>query len=72
MVPTNLGRQVYEYLTEERKEFSDLVSEERTRIVEKHMDDVEVGERDYMDVLNELFNEAMSKGILKENVINQT
>ncbi|WP_243676196.1 reverse gyrase [Vulcanisaeta distributa] len=69
VVPTNLGRQVYRFLTEENKEFSDLVSEERTRIVEKHMDDVEVGERDYMDVLNELFNEAISKGILKENVI---
>ncbi|WP_367834503.1 reverse gyrase [Vulcanisaeta sp. JCM 16159] len=69
VVPTNLGRQVYRFLTEENKEFSDLVSEERTRIVEKHMDDVEVGERDYMDVLNELFNEAISKGILRENVI---
>ncbi|GAB6948328.1 reverse gyrase [Vulcanisaeta sp. JCM 16161] len=72
VVPTNLGRQVYRFLTEENKEFSDLVSEERTRIVEKHMDDVEVGERDYMDVLNELFNEAVSKGILKESIINQT
>ncbi|ADY00854.1 reverse gyrase [Vulcanisaeta moutnovskia 768-28] len=69
VVPTNLGRQVYKFLTEDNKEFSDLVSEERTRMVEKHMDDVEVGERDYMDVLNELFNEAISKGILKENVI---
>ncbi len=69
VVPTNLGRQVYKFLTEDNKEFSDLVSEERTRMVERHMDDVEVGERDYMDVLNELFNEAISKGILRENII---
>ncbi|MGC8542411.1 MAG: reverse gyrase [Vulcanisaeta sp.] len=69
VIPTNLGRQVYRFLTEENKEFSDLVSEERTRVVEKHMDDVEVGEKNYVDVLNELFNEAINKGILKENVI---
>jgi reverse gyrase len=69
VVPTNLGRQVYKYLTEENEEFKDLVSEERTRIVEKHMDDVEVGERDYTDVLIELFNEAAGKGILRENVV---
>jgi reverse gyrase len=69
VVPTNLGRQVYKYLTEENREFRDLVSEERTRIVEKLMDDVEVGERDYLDVINELFNEALGKGILRGNAI---
>jgi reverse gyrase len=53
----------------ENREFRDLVSEERTRIVEKLMDDVEVGERDYLDVINELFNEALGKGILRGNAI---
>ncbi len=70
VIPTSLGRQVYKYLTEERREFSDLVSEDRTKTVERHMDEVEVGERDYRDVLNELFEEARSKGILRENAIN--
>ncbi|WP_069806403.1 reverse gyrase [Vulcanisaeta thermophila] len=65
VVPTNLGRSVYEYLTRENERFRDLVNEDRTRMVERLMDEVEYGEKDYMDVLMELFNEAVSKGILK-------
>ena len=35
-----------------------LVSEERTRILEQYMDQVEEGKRDYQDVLKELYNEV--------------
>ena len=45
--------------------YKDLVSEERTRLVEELMDNVEGGEKDYLDVLNELFEEAKKFGILK-------
>ncbi|NPA70580.1 MAG: reverse gyrase [Crenarchaeota archaeon] len=38
--------------------FRELVSEERTRLVQQLMDDVENGERDYLEVLNELYEEA--------------
>ncbi|NPA22807.1 MAG: reverse gyrase [Crenarchaeota archaeon] len=38
--------------------FRELVSEERTRLVQQLMDDVEHGERDYLEVLNELYEEA--------------
>ncbi|MFB6469929.1 MAG: reverse gyrase [Vulcanisaeta sp. AZ3] len=69
VVPTTLGRQVYDYLTKKNSKFSDLVSEERTRMVENYMDDIENGKREYADVLNELFDEAVSKGVLRGNVI---
>ncbi len=45
--------------------FRGLISEERTRLIEKLMDEVESGSRGYVDVLRELFNEACSYGILR-------
>ncbi len=46
--------------------FRDLVSEERTRIVQQLMDEVEEGERNYLQVLNELFEEARKYGLFEE------
>ncbi len=38
--------------------YKELVSEERTRMVQQLMDEVEEGEKDYIEVLNELYEEA--------------
>ncbi len=58
LIPTLLGREVYSYLTEKSGErIARLVSEERTAMLEKLMDLVENGERRYLDVLQELYNE---------------
>ena len=65
LVPTKKGIEIYKYLIQER-DYEKLVSEERTRIVEKLMDDVESGERDYKEVLTELFEEIKDIGILKD------
>ncbi len=45
--------------------FRDLVSEERTRLVQQLMDEVEEGERDYVQVLKELFEEAEKYGLFE-------
>jgi len=63
IVPTNLGKSVYKYLVS-NDELRDLVNEERTRIVERYMDEVEAGDKDYLSVITELFNEAVRKNIL--------
>ncbi len=58
LVPTLLGREVYSYLTERSGEgIAKLVSEERTAMLEKLMDLVEAGEKSYLNVLNELYDE---------------
>ena len=44
--------------------FSSLISEERTRLVERLMDLVESGDEDYTAVLQNLFDEALKYGIL--------
>ncbi len=51
LVPTQLGRRVYSYLTESFPEFT---SEEFTRELEKIMDEVESGKLDYQDVIKDL------------------
>lgn len=54
MVPTKRGIEVYHFL---ENNFSNLVSEERTRLIEQYMDAIEVGNAEYEGVLKELFDE---------------
>ncbi len=55
LVSTRRGEQVYKYLIEN---FEELVSEERTRIVEEKMDKIEKGEAERDQVLGELYWEV--------------
>ncbi len=55
LVPTRLGISVYEYLS---ANYGPLVSEERTRILEETMDAIERGEKDYLEVLREVYEEV--------------
>ncbi len=57
LIPTKRGIEVYSYLS---SNYSEFVSEERTRKLEEKMDAVERGEVDYMDVLRELYEEIRS------------
>ena len=57
IIPTALGMSVYRFLV---KNYEKFVSEETTRELERVMDEIEVGKRDYQDVLNELFKEIVS------------
>ncbi len=57
LIPTKKGIEVYDYLS---SNYSEFVSEERTRKLEEKMDAVERGEIDYMDVLRELYEEIKS------------
>lgn len=54
LVPTEKGIKVYHYLV---SKYRDLVSEERTRELEKLMDQIEEGKADYIEVLNDLYAE---------------
>ncbi len=67
MMPTKMGLRVYTFLNEERSpsglHYRELVSEERTRLVERLMDEVERGHRDYIEVLQELHDEVASYGL---------
>ncbi len=54
LIPTKRGMEVCKYLFDR---FSSFVSEERTRILEEKMDEVERGEVNYQDVLKELREE---------------
>lgn len=51
---TALGRKVYSYLA---KNYQDYVNEETTRELERLMEIVEMGEKDYQEVLNSLYEE---------------
>ncbi|CAB50173.1 reverse gyrase [Pyrococcus abyssi] len=54
LVPTEKGIKVYQYLV---SKYKDLVSEERTRQLEKIMDEIEEAKADYQEVLRELHEE---------------
>jgi reverse gyrase len=58
LIPTSLGIQVYEQLL---KDFEDFISEERTQYIEKMMDEVEEGKKEYFSSLSELLEEFNSK-----------
>ncbi|RLF01146.1 MAG: reverse gyrase [Thermoprotei archaeon] len=71
LIITKLGREVYDYLTEN---YGKLVSEERTRKLEKLMDLIERGEKDYQSVLRELFDEILTisgRDIVKEHKVGE-
>ncbi|MGB9621450.1 MAG: DNA topoisomerase, partial [Brevinematia bacterium] len=57
LIPTSKGIKVYSILNQN---FRSLVSEERTKFLEDLMDNVELGERNYFDVLQEIFEEFKS------------
>ncbi len=58
LIPTKLGIEVYNFL---RDRFPDLISEERTRTLERKMDSVEEGVADYQALIDELYNEIREK-----------
>ncbi len=58
LIPTSLGIQVFEQLS---KDFGDFISEERTQYIEKMMNDVEEGKKEYFPSLSELIEEFNSK-----------
>ncbi|RLI75065.1 reverse gyrase, partial [Archaeoglobales archaeon] len=55
--PTKRGISVYEYLS---KHYFNFVSDERTRVLEEKMDEIEKGKLDYLVALSELYNEVKS------------
>ena len=61
IVPLLLGKKVYEYLTER---YSELVSEERTRILERKMKAVEEGSVDYRELIRELNRELSQNNLI--------
>lgn len=62
LIPTKLGIQVHDFLTEE---YPDLISEERTHILEEKMASVEEGKLDYQELIDELYREIQEKVVRK-------
>lgn len=54
LIPTDIGRKVFDYLSENYGKF---VSEERTKLLEEKMDEVEEGKAEYLEVIRELYDE---------------
>ncbi len=54
LYPTQLGIRVYEFLS---ANYGDLVSEERTRILEETLDAIANGQKDYQEALREMYEE---------------
>ncbi|MEM0089947.1 MAG: reverse gyrase [Nitrososphaerota archaeon] len=54
LFPTNVGRKVFEFL---EKNYGSFVSEERTRLLLKMMDDVESRAANYEDMLRDIYEE---------------
>jgi len=66
LMTTDKGEEVYNFLS---VKYSNLVSEERTRLIEEYMLEIEEGRRYYIDTLKELYNEInkiAAKEIIKE------
>ncbi|HIE23101.1 MAG TPA: hypothetical protein EYP68_02605 [Candidatus Korarchaeota archaeon] len=57
LIPTKLGMMVYDYLI---KNYSNLISEKRTRVLEDKMSKVEEGAANYQEILNEVYQEIKS------------
>jgi len=57
LIPTRLGRSVWNVL---KDRYENFVSEERTALLYRKMDDIEAGNRYYMDVLSEVYKEVIS------------
>ena len=64
LIPTKLGKEVYEFLKKQEK-IIPFVSEEFTRVLENYMDKVERGEMDYRDILENLYRDIIK---LEESV----
>jgi len=64
LIPTRLGIAVHKFLT---SRYPDLISEERTRILEQKMLAVEEGKADYQEVIDELYEEIQEK-VVKRRV----
>ncbi|MET1159850.1 MAG: reverse gyrase [Thermoprotei archaeon] len=60
LMPTERGKLIYSELT---KYYSDVVSVDVTRKLEKEMKEIEEGKRDYQEVLHNIFNELREKVI---------
>lgn len=58
LIPTKLGKEVYEYLSK-REEIKGFLSEEYTRELENLMDMVEQGSADYENILKNLYRSIM-------------
>ncbi len=61
LVATARGKEVFQYLS---RKFNELVDEERTRLLQKRIDDIELGKTSYIDVLEEFYRET--KNVLSE------
>jgi reverse gyrase len=61
LIPSLLGREVYNYLTER---YARLVSEERTRVLENKMSSVESDDTLYNELLRELYEELRANELL--------
>ena len=64
LIPTQLGRRVHRFLM---SRYSEFLSEERTRSLEEKMMKVERGERDYFELLRELYGEMRNIDARGEN-----
>ncbi|MEM2752741.1 MAG: DNA topoisomerase, partial [Sulfolobales archaeon] len=62
VIPRHLGVEVYRYLV---SRFEGLVSEERTRALEKKMDLIEQGLDDYERVISMLYNDLIELGLVR-------
>ncbi len=58
LIPTNLGKEVYNYLNS-REEVKHFLEEEFTRRLEELMDKVEAGAEDYVDILINLYRDII-------------
>ncbi len=58
LLPTKLGKEVYEFLKRQEK-IIPFVSEEFTRRLEELMDGIEEGKEDYRDVLDSLYKDII-------------
>ena len=68
LIPTKLGRSVHNYLA---THYQELVSEERTSMLEKQMDLIEEGQMDYTRVLFDLLNELKGYGLVDITTMNR-
>jgi reverse gyrase len=63
LVSTVLGRKVFEF---SQQNFSKYLNEETTRKLEEDMDSIEIGKKDFEEVLRKVFEEV--KEIIKSNI----
>ncbi|HIQ13594.1 MAG TPA: reverse gyrase [Thermoprotei archaeon] len=65
LLPTLKGKILDSFL---RTHYGIFVSEDRTRLIEKYMEEIERGVRDYRDVLKELYQEINSLKLMEEAI----